>query len=163
LFRHAQEALDSAALSSVGQRSVSGSELWAASREWADWLRSHCAVVGDRVASLRIVDEQDQAVSRRVVGELVLRSSLPELITPGYLNAPEATGTAWWGGWGPGGGQGHRGWTGTRRPVNGGEAKSQRSVVPWSPVTDNSMLPSRKTFCDKFLAMDGALVPAKKD
>ena len=42
-----------------------------------------------------IVDDDDIEVPVGEVGEIVLRPKLPWLVTPGYLNKPEATAAAW--------------------------------------------------------------------
>jgi crotonobetaine/carnitine-CoA ligase len=47
----------------------------------------------------RIVDEHDIEVPVGTVGELIIRADLPWVITPGYLNMPEATARAWRNGW----------------------------------------------------------------
>jgi crotonobetaine/carnitine-CoA ligase len=47
----------------------------------------------------RIVDDNDAPVPTGVVGELVVRSEDPWMLTPGYYGAPEATAMAWRNGW----------------------------------------------------------------
>ncbi|MGH7009283.1 MAG: AMP-binding protein [Caulobacteraceae bacterium] len=47
----------------------------------------------------RIVDENDQEVVPGVVGELIVRTSVPWTTNAGYLNNPEATAEAWRNGW----------------------------------------------------------------
>ena len=42
-----------------------------------------------------LVDDDDIEVPVGEVGEIVLRPKLPWLVTPGYLNKPEATAAAW--------------------------------------------------------------------
>jgi len=44
---------------------------------------------------VKIVDDDDLEVAPCEVGEIVLRPKLPWLVTPGYLNRPEATAAAW--------------------------------------------------------------------
>jgi crotonobetaine/carnitine-CoA ligase len=48
---------------------------------------------------VRIVDEHDDVVPVGTVGELVVRSDEPWMITPGYWNQPERTADAWRNGW----------------------------------------------------------------
>jgi crotonobetaine/carnitine-CoA ligase len=48
---------------------------------------------------VRIVDEHDEPVPVRTVGELVVRSGDPWVITPGYFNQPQRTADAWGNGW----------------------------------------------------------------
>ncbi len=48
---------------------------------------------------VRIVDEHDEPVPVGTVGELVVRSGDPWVITPGYFNQPERTAAAWRNGW----------------------------------------------------------------
>lgn len=47
----------------------------------------------------RVVDEFDREVPPGAVGELVARSDMPWIITPGYHRMPEATSRAWRNGW----------------------------------------------------------------
>ncbi|MGE4244255.1 AMP-binding protein [Ramlibacter sp.] len=47
----------------------------------------------------RLVDEHDQEVPDGQLGELVVRSDLPWVITSGYNGMPEATAKAWRNGW----------------------------------------------------------------
>lgn len=47
----------------------------------------------------RLVDSNDIPVPDGQIGELVIRSDLPWVITPGYLGMPEATAQAWRNGW----------------------------------------------------------------
>jgi crotonobetaine/carnitine-CoA ligase len=47
----------------------------------------------------RVVDVNDMEAPPGAVGELAIRSDLPWVITPGYLNMPEATARAWRNGW----------------------------------------------------------------
>ena len=48
---------------------------------------------------VRIVDEHDEEVPVGTVGELVVRSGDPWVITPGYHRQPERTAAAWRNGW----------------------------------------------------------------
>jgi crotonobetaine/carnitine-CoA ligase len=48
---------------------------------------------------VRIVDEHDEEVPVGTVGELVVRSDDPWVITPGYFHQPERTAEAWRNGW----------------------------------------------------------------
>ena len=48
---------------------------------------------------VRIVDEHDEEVPVGTVGELIVRSGDPWVITPGYHNQPERTAAAWRNGW----------------------------------------------------------------
>ena len=48
---------------------------------------------------VRIVDEHDDEVPVGAVGELIVRSGDPWVITPGYFNQPERTAAAWRNGW----------------------------------------------------------------
>lgn len=48
---------------------------------------------------VRIVDEAEREVPRGATGQLILRCSLPWVITPGYWGMPEATAAAWRNGW----------------------------------------------------------------
>jgi crotonobetaine/carnitine-CoA ligase len=48
---------------------------------------------------VRIVDEHDEDVPVGAVGELVVRSDEPWVITPGYWHQPERTAEAWRNGW----------------------------------------------------------------
>jgi crotonobetaine/carnitine-CoA ligase len=48
---------------------------------------------------VRIVDEHDEVVPAGTVGELVVRSGDPWVITPGYHRQPERTAAAWRNGW----------------------------------------------------------------
>jgi crotonobetaine/carnitine-CoA ligase len=48
---------------------------------------------------VRIVDEHDEPVPVGTVGELVVRSGDPWVITPGYFNQPARTAEAWRNGW----------------------------------------------------------------
>jgi crotonobetaine/carnitine-CoA ligase len=48
---------------------------------------------------VRIVDDHDEDVPAGSVGELVVRSDEPWMITPGYFNQPERTAEAWRNGW----------------------------------------------------------------
>ncbi len=48
---------------------------------------------------VRIVDEHDREVPVGTVGELVVRSDEPWVITPGYWHQPERTAEAWRNGW----------------------------------------------------------------
>ena len=48
---------------------------------------------------VRIVDEHDHPVPVGTVGELVVRSGDPWVITPGYWNQPERTAESWRNGW----------------------------------------------------------------
>jgi crotonobetaine/carnitine-CoA ligase len=48
---------------------------------------------------VRIVDDHDEDVPVGTVGELVVRSDEPWVITPGYFNQPERTAEAWRNGW----------------------------------------------------------------
>ena len=48
---------------------------------------------------VRLVDDSGEAVADGEVGELLVRHSVPAVITGGYVNMPEATAAAWEGGW----------------------------------------------------------------
>jgi crotonobetaine/carnitine-CoA ligase len=48
---------------------------------------------------VRIVDDYDEEVPVGTVGELVVRSDEPWMITPGYWRQPERTAEAWRNGW----------------------------------------------------------------
>jgi carnitine-CoA ligase len=48
---------------------------------------------------LRLVDGEGHDVEGEEIGELVARHDVPETITGGYVNMPEATATAWRDGW----------------------------------------------------------------
>lgn len=47
----------------------------------------------------RVVDDHDNEVPHGEIGELILRSDHPWVLTPGYLGNPEATAEAWRNGW----------------------------------------------------------------
>src|SRR5258706_921608 len=53
-----------------------------------------CGRVSDEW-EVMLVDDNDIEVPTGEVGEIVLRPKLPWLVTPGYLNKPEATAAAW--------------------------------------------------------------------
>lgn len=69
--------------------------------EPAETISAHAGSCGRPVPGfeVRLVDENDYPVAPGEPGELVVRSSDPWLVTPGYQAAPEATAKAWRNGW----------------------------------------------------------------
>jgi carnitine-CoA ligase len=55
--------------------------------------------VDPRGYELRVVDEHDNEVGHGVVGELLVRTSMPWTLTSGYFRDGEATAAAWRNGW----------------------------------------------------------------
>ncbi|MGD9920690.1 MAG: AMP-binding protein [Pseudorhodoplanes sp.] len=54
---------------------------------------------GEPQVDVRLVDAFDQEVPIGAVGEIIVRSKAPWVITPGYHRMPEATAAAWRNGW----------------------------------------------------------------
>lgn len=52
VYRHAHRSPDDAALISIGQGTVSWSELWVIARQWAGWLQANGVTAGDRVVTM---------------------------------------------------------------------------------------------------------------
>ncbi|MFT3851869.1 MAG: AMP-binding protein [Ilumatobacteraceae bacterium] len=74
----------------------------------AGWpLLNRCATAADHLScgrlregyELRIVDERDRDVAVGQVGELLVRSTVPQLMSAGYFELPDKTAEAWRGGW----------------------------------------------------------------